>query len=688
MTMRRGSLLWSGVGGDAILQYKVGDVVKPVFVEDHYFTGVVRAVDTKANKITVAWGGGPESQHDPDEIMPGPDCVNYGMSAKTASRRMRADVDDLIAGEVPGIPDGTGPHGRRNRRKDQPCPKDKTAQHLENVKDIGVMNDREAQRAIRDAMIAEQEAIKQYEVIADAVEDDKMKEVVQDIANEEKVHVGELQALLDEISPDEAEFLEEGRDEVDEIDGIEAHSRRGADPSQGQYCGRFGLHGIDEPRAGGTSVMKDLAYDLHDEANEFADVDPRIARRATSGNEPSAQRTVEEETAKKSSVIAAFKERCAFKQWVGPVPTKCDICHNPLADWFVDGNTTIGGWANMCRRCFSKYGVGLGAGQGQKWDMSTGRKLAGSDNGLRSRRGTGEMSVRDIQLGGEHYEWAKQIEKAARDIQQITARGGYRVGFLGMKPFDKYQGPYAVMTEGKLWSGDQDGDYYFEFRLHDGVSGDPNDIAVEILERHGMGVKRSASDISGLRSRRAMYWCSPDRTYRLTQEEQNGGLATCPKCRIEMQKERFTRSDKLWTCPECGFKIPTSKAVTQVEVKVPAGVSVEVTQKDESGDEVQGESVMATVTRRGLFAAVDLAELADLPRMTLSQIAMLVYKDWKAVNYAARPYLEAMSSLQNVSDNYGLDSGTSIVAYFLSNANSWRGDVAKAVKKELQRRIR
>jgi hypothetical protein len=88
------------------------------------------------------------------------------------------------------------------------------------------------------------------------------------------------------------------------------------------------------------------------------------------------------------------------------------------------------------------------------------------------------------------------------------------------------------------------------------------------------------------------------------------------------------------------------------------------------------------------MAAVDPQDLVDLPRMTLSQIAGLVYDDWKNVNYAAKPYLEAMSTLQNVSDMYMMDPGSSIVAYFLGNATSWRGEVAKAVKKELQRRIK
>lgn len=103
MRTRRGSLFSGTTFGDAILRYKPGDVVKPVTVMDPFFTGIVKDVDTKANKITVAWGGGPESQHDVDEIMPVP---GFGMSAKTASRRMRADVGDLLT-DIPAIDEET-----------------------------------------------------------------------------------------------------------------------------------------------------------------------------------------------------------------------------------------------------------------------------------------------------------------------------------------------------------------------------------------------------------------------------------------------------------------------------------------------------------------------------------------------------------------------------------------------------
>lgn len=49
----------------------------------------------------------------------------------------------------------------------------------------------------------------------------------------------------------------------------------------------------------------------------------------------------------------------------------------------------------------------------------------------------------------------------------------------------------------------------------------------------------------------------------------------------------------------------------------------------------------------------------------------------------AMPYLEAMTALSSIRDKYVLDSGESIVLYFLANCAGWRGDFAKAKKAEL-----
>lgn len=67
----------------------------------------------------------------------------------------------------------------------------------------------------------------------------------------------------------------------------------------------------------------------------------------------------------------------------------------------------------------------------------------------------------------------------------------------------------------------------------------------------------------------------------------------------------------------------------------------------------------------------------------LSEIAAEIRKDWKNVYFGAVPYLDAMETLNSIEDNYILDSGTTIVIYFLANATTWRGEKAREIKKEL-----
>ncbi len=68
----------------------------------------------------------------------------------------------------------------------------------------------------------------------------------------------------------------------------------------------------------------------------------------------------------------------------------------------------------------------------------------------------------------------------------------------------------------------------------------------------------------------------------------------------------------------------------------------------------------------------------------LSNIAHDIRRDWKNVNFAAKPYLAAMFDLDQITDQYMFDSGKTIVRYFLANAASWRGDTAKLIKAELK----
>jgi hypothetical protein len=69
-------------------------------------------------------------------------------------------------------------------------------------------------------------------------------------------------------------------------------------------------------------------------------------------------------------------------------------------------------------------------------------------------------------------------------------------------------------------------------------------------------------------------------------------------------------------------------------------------------------------------------------------IAADISRDWKNPYFGAKPYLVAMHSLGSPNDNYGCDSARSVVLYFLSNASSWRGPMAKQIKAELKALIK
>ena len=71
-------------------------------------------------------------------------------------------------------------------------------------------------------------------------------------------------------------------------------------------------------------------------------------------------------------------------------------------------------------------------------------------------------------------------------------------------------------------------------------------------------------------------------------------------------------------------------------------------------------------------------------KRSIRAIALDIRKDWVKVNYAAKPYLDAMLELDSINDKYYEDSAKSVVHYFLSNASSFRGERAKALKTELK----
>jgi rubrerythrin len=77
------------------------------------------------------------------------------------------------------------------------------------------LTDEELIRAVRFMVSAEYEAIQLYMQLAESTDNKLAKEVLIDIADEERVHAGEFLRLLHELAPDEEKFYKEGYAEVE-----------------------------------------------------------------------------------------------------------------------------------------------------------------------------------------------------------------------------------------------------------------------------------------------------------------------------------------------------------------------------------------------------------------------------------------------------------------------------------------
>ena len=71
-------------------------------------------------------------------------------------------------------------------------------------------------RAIRFMVAAEYEAVQLYQQTAESTDNVLAREVLIDIANEEKVHAGEFLRLLKELDHEEEKFYKQGYEEVEE----------------------------------------------------------------------------------------------------------------------------------------------------------------------------------------------------------------------------------------------------------------------------------------------------------------------------------------------------------------------------------------------------------------------------------------------------------------------------------------
>lgn len=85
------------------------------------------------------------------------------------------------------------------------------------LKNDSKLSHAELVRTIRFMIAAEYEAIQLYQQTAESTDNELAKEVLIDIANEEKEHAGEFLRLLRELDPDEEKFYKEGYEEVEEM---------------------------------------------------------------------------------------------------------------------------------------------------------------------------------------------------------------------------------------------------------------------------------------------------------------------------------------------------------------------------------------------------------------------------------------------------------------------------------------
>ena len=69
---------------------------------------------------------------------------------------------------------------------------------------------------------------------------------------------------------------------------------------------------------------------------------------------------------------------------------------------------------------------------------------------------------------------------------------------------------------------------------------------------------------------------------------------------------------------------------------------------------------------------------------SINTIAREISNDWAKPYFGAVPYLDAMHSLSTMQDKFYFDDAESVVRYFLANANTWKGETARAIKAELK----
>ena len=278
-------------------------------------------------------------------------------------------------------------------------------------------------------------------------------------------------------------------------------------PHGDMYVGDPEMHGINEARGGGFSIMQDLQKDLHKEMKQESDVEvnPRIGSRRGKASFFVDEGEKASDSSLKSRRAMEFPTQDAMDKYLKEHP-EADKSNHKVVETKKDAPVKL---------------------RKEDLEVKTNQYIP---RGGHSGQGLAKnyYYIQHKDLGVYHHKDKKFRKK-----------------------------PLTEMTT-----------HWYENK----------DEAEKDL--NGLVEEPKAASVGDLRSRRAMYWGAPDRVYRLTREEQESGSALCPKCHKEMGLEPFTKSEKLYTCQKCGFKVPTSKTTTTritIEVEPDGEVDVDVT---------------------------------------------------------------------------------------------------------------
>lgn len=92
-------------------------------------------------------------------------------------------------------------------------------------------------RLLRAVLARELETINEYEQMADEAEDPHIREFFLHLAKEEKEHVGEAMALINERDPDQKRELDEADTRFEHFSGADTSASPPATPSAGSAVG-------------------------------------------------------------------------------------------------------------------------------------------------------------------------------------------------------------------------------------------------------------------------------------------------------------------------------------------------------------------------------------------------------------------------------------------------------------------